>query len=98
MNEEYNPLKSSLPSKPSIRSNGAYSVRVLFLIGAFFMLITLPFVSTALSLPIFFALLAILILEFMAGLMIPRHQYMAVITTMVAAAAVFIFEYLDRKS
>lgn len=94
MSEEYNPLKVYASVPPSGKPNGSYAVRVLFLMGAFFMLITLPFVSTALSLPLLFALLAILILEFMAGLMIPRHRYMAVMTTVVAAAAVFIFEYL----
>ena len=68
-------------------------VRKLFLGGAFGMLVTLPFVNALLPVPLFYSLLAIIILSLVAGFMRPGKVWTIVIDEIITIAAVLIFEY-----
>lgn len=68
-------------------------VRRFFLIGAVIMLLTLPFLNPLLPVPLFYSLLAIIVLSLVAGLTSPVKTWAIFLDELIAVTAVLIFEY-----
>ncbi|MGE5041469.1 MAG: hypothetical protein ACM3IJ_01040 [Candidatus Levyibacteriota bacterium] len=69
------------------------TVRKLFLAGAVFMLIALPFMSTFLSVPIYVSILAAIAIGVFAGITNPLQVWVAILNFILAVLAVIMFEY-----
>lgn len=70
-------------------------IRVLFVLGAFIMLVTQPFFNQQLPFSIPLSLLAITLLVFVAGLTNPRHRWLAIVNAVFSIIAVIIFGYFS---
>lgn len=68
-------------------------VRRLFLTGAIIMLLSLPFLNSLLPVPLFYSLLAIIILSLVAGFTSPRKTWAIIVDEIIATVAVLVFEY-----
>ena len=68
-------------------------VRRLFLVGALVMLISLPFLNSLLPVPLFYSLLAIIVLSLVAGFTSPVKKWAIIINELLAILAVLAFEY-----
>lgn len=68
-------------------------VRRLFLGGAIVMLLSLPFLNPLLPIPLFYSLLAIIVLSIVAGFTSPRKRWAIAIDEIIAIVAVLAFEY-----
>lgn len=68
-------------------------IRILFFISAIIMLLTLPWLQTAIPVSIYISMLAIMVLLLIAGLTNPVQQYIAVINVVVSTSGLVIFEY-----
>ncbi len=68
-------------------------VRKIFLICGLVMLITLPFLKENISSPVFYSILAILVLTFFAGMTNPKHKGIIVSDIVVSVLAFGIFTH-----
>lgn len=68
-------------------------VRILFVVGAVFMLVTLPVVRDLLSAPLGLSLFGIVLFCLAAGLTKPRNRWSTIANVLIAAAALLVFEY-----
>lgn len=69
------------------------TVRKFFLIGAVFMLLSLPFMSAFLSIPLYVSILAAIGIGVFAGITNPQQAWAAVLDFLIALTAVIVFEY-----
>lgn len=68
-------------------------VRKLFLTGAILMLLTLPFMSTYIEVPIYISILAAITIGVVAGITNPAQKWAGILNFGIALTASFIFEY-----
>jgi|SRR3989344_6923238 len=68
-------------------------VRKLFVLGGVVMLVTEPFFTDFLPVSVFVSLVIIVFLGIFAGLTSPRHRWVQIVNMLIAAVAVFVFEY-----
>lgn len=73
-------------------------VRQLFFAAAVIMLVGLPFVRDTLALPTYFSVIAILTLDFLAGLANPKQRWVNWANTLTAAFAMSLFEFFAVRS
>lgn len=69
------------------------TVRKLFMAGAILMLISLPFMSAFLSVPIYVSILASIAIGIFAGITNPLQVWVAVLNFTLSVIAVVMFEY-----
>ncbi|MEK9186250.1 MAG: hypothetical protein AAB885_01555 [Patescibacteria group bacterium] len=69
------------------------TVRKLFITAAVIMVLSLPFLSPLLPVPIFISLLSILTIAMVAGLANPYQRWVGWLTTLTACGAFLTFEY-----
>ncbi len=74
------------------------AVRFLFMLAAIIMLITLPFLSGKLPVPIYFSILVILIIGVLAGITNPLQKWISVLNAVISIGALSAFEYFAVKS
>ncbi len=67
-------------------------VRKLFLLSATLMIITLPFMSTYIEVPIYVSILAALFISIFAGITNPLQRWVAFLNLIVSFLGAFIFE------
>jgi uncharacterized membrane protein len=68
-------------------------VRVFMVIGGALMSMALPFFTDLIPVPIFFSVLAILILVVLSGLLNPQQKWLALANAAISGLAFLIFEY-----
>src|SRR3989344_614495 len=68
-------------------------VRKLFLVGGATMLVILPFLRFFIPFPIFVSILAILVVGFFAGVIVPTQRWAIIMNACVGAFAFVAFEY-----
>lgn len=69
------------------------AVRKLFVAGAAIMVATLPFVNSNLPVPLSVSLIAIITIGLFAGLTNPLQRWVAILNTLIAVFASFVFAY-----
>ena len=69
------------------------NVRKLFILGAIIIMLSLPFFSDLLPVPVFVSIASILTLGFAAGLTNPTQMWVVIVNTIISASALVIFEY-----
>lgn len=69
------------------------TVRKFFMIGAVFMLVSLPFMSQYLSVPLYISILTAIAIGIFAGITNPLQTWAAILDLIISTAAVAIFEY-----
>lgn len=69
------------------------TVRKLFLVGAVFMLASLPAMSSYLPVPLYVSILAAICIGVFAGITNPLQTWAAVLDLLISLTAVVIFEY-----
>ena len=74
------------------------AVRFLFMLAAIIMLVTLPFLSGKLPVPIYVSILVILLIGILAGITNPLQKWISVLNAVIAVGASSIFEYYAVKS
>lgn len=74
------------------------AVRFLFMLAAIIMLVTLPFLSDKLPVPIYVSILVILLIGILAGITNPLQKWISVLNAVIAVGASSIFEYYAVKS
>ncbi|MEK7464218.1 MAG: hypothetical protein AAB617_00360 [Patescibacteria group bacterium] len=67
-------------------------VRKIFVTGGIVMIITLPFFTDLLPVTPLYSIFFILILGFVAGLISPKHRWVAVLNAFIAGASLVVFE------
>ncbi|MEK7067191.1 MAG: hypothetical protein AAB950_00095 [Patescibacteria group bacterium] len=67
-------------------------VRRMFLVGAVIMLLALPFFYRLIPAPIFFSVLAIIVVELAAGMTSPKTLWSAIVNVCIAIFGIFAFE------
>ena len=73
-------------------------VRRLYFLAAAIMLVMLPFVTNIMAVPIFISIVAILALDFLAGLTNPKQLWVNLVNTGIAAVGLYVFESAAVKS
>ncbi|MFI5265285.1 MAG: photosystem I protein PsaX [Candidatus Levyibacteriota bacterium] len=68
-------------------------VRKLFLAGAIFMLLMLPFMSAFIEAPLYISILAAIAIGVIAGITNPAQAWAAALNFIIALVGSFIFEY-----
>ncbi|MBP6925833.1 MAG: hypothetical protein KBC22_02150 [Candidatus Pacebacteria bacterium] len=68
-------------------------VRVIFMFAGIVMLVTFPFFSNLIGVPIIFSTLVVIALALMAGLMNPRQKWVLVLNVIVSVIAFLLLEY-----
>lgn len=92
--QDYKPSEDPQYQSFPAGMGGGRTAKGLFLFGAFLILVTLPIVSSSLSLSVFVALIAILGIEFAASFTAPRQKWIAIANAVIAMVAVVVFEYI----
>ena len=69
------------------------SVRTLFIIGGLIMIISYPFFSSFISLPIPLSIIGVIALAIFGGLMNPKQKWIMALNTIIPIVAFVIFEY-----
>jgi hypothetical protein len=71
---------------------GVY-VRRLFLVAGLIQLLSLPYLDSFISIPLFFSTLAILVIVFFAGLTNPKQRWVANLNLFTSIVGLVVFEY-----
>lgn len=74
------------------------AVRFLFMLAAIIMLITLPFLSAELPVPIYIAIMVILATGVLAGITNPLQKWISILNTTISLGALSVFEYYAVNS
>ncbi len=69
------------------------SVRILFIIGGLTMIVSYPFFSSFIKMPIAFSIIGSVALVVFAGLMNPKQKLIMIMNTVISVLALAIFEY-----
>ena len=72
--------------------------RRIFLLAAVLMLITLPFVTDMLNVPLWFSIVAIVAISIFAGLVSPKQPWVSWVNLVIGAVAFVIFEYETARA
>jgi hypothetical protein len=86
------PQPISAPKKTVPHYHGDY-VRALIFTAGLLMLIGLPYFQNEINLPIYFSIIAVIILVFLAGLTNPKQVWIAYVDFVVSLLGFSIFEY-----
>ena len=70
------------------------SSRYLFVAAGIIMLISYPFFSTIIGLPVSFALIAVIALAVFGGILNPKQIWIIILDALIPVFALFIFEYM----
>lgn len=68
-------------------------VRKLFLVGAVFMLLALPFMNAYIETPLYMSILAAIVIGVVAGITNPAQLWAVILNFIIALAGSFVFEY-----
>lgn len=74
------------------------AVRFLFMLAAIIMLVTLPFLSNKLPVPVYVSILVILLIGILAGITNPLQKWISVLNVAISVGASSTFEYYAVKS
>ena len=74
------------------------TIRALFLIGAVFMLIALPFTTPLIPFPIYFSIAVVLVLGFLAGITNPLLPFISFLNVLASILGAIAFEYTAIQS
>jgi len=69
------------------------SVRTLFVIGGLIMIVSYPFFSSFISLPIPLSIIGAIALAIFGGLMNPKQKWIMALNTIISIGAFVVFEY-----
>lgn len=69
------------------------AIRILFLVAGVIMILTLPFFKNLIPMPVFFSVLALVIIATAAGLTSPTKRGVMILNVFVSLVAFSIFEY-----
>jgi len=79
--------------KPVVQHYYGDTVRRLFVLGGLIMILTLPFFTNLLPVPLFISILAIVVVAIVAGATNPLQKSVAWFNLVTAAVAFLVFEY-----
>jgi len=68
-------------------------VRGLFIIGGLIMVISYPFFSSIIGVPLIFSIFGCVVLAVFAGLMNPKQKWVVLFNTIISILAFIVFEY-----